>query len=116
VRAALVRSSRWGMLASLDDDVADVVANPARSDAEALALAVVDAVRAQRLAVDDARVIYATRVLGHTPAELTSAEGRKVRALRAQRVRAERRLVDAGWAPRTRGSCRLAGPGAAAAG
>ena len=116
VRAALVRSSRWGTPASLEDEVANVVAGPARSGAEALALAVVDAVRAQRLAVDDARVIYATRVLGHTPAELASAEGRKVRALRAQRVRAERRLVDAGWAPRTRGSCRLGGPGAAAAG
>ena len=112
LRAALVRSSRWGTLASLDDDVADVVASPARSGAEALALAVVDAVRAQRLAVDDARVIYATRVLGHTPAELASAQGRKVRALRAQRVRAERRLVDAGWAPRTRVSCRRAGAGA----
>ena len=116
VRAALVRSSRWGTPASLEDEVANVVAGPARSDAEALALAVVDAVRAQRLAVDDARVIYATRVLGHTPAELASAQGRKVRALRAQRVRAERRLVDAGWAPRTRGSCRLGGPGAATAG
>ena len=116
LRAALVRSSRWGPPASLDDDVADVVASAARSGAEALALAVVDAVRAQRLAVDDARVIYATRVLGHTPAELATAEGRKVRALRAQRVRAERRLVDAGWAPRTRGSRRLAGAGAATAG
>ncbi len=106
VRAALVRSSRWGTPASLDDNVADVVASPARSGAEALALAVVDAVRARRLAVDDARVIYATRVLGHTPAELASAQGRKVRALRAQRVRAERRLVDAGWAPRPRVSRR----------
>ena len=112
LRAALVRSSRWGTPASLDDDVADVVAGPARSGAEALALAVVDAVRAQQLAVDDARVIYATRVLGHTPAELASAQGRAVRTVRAQRVRAERRLVDAGWAPRTRVSCRRAGAGA----
>jgi hypothetical protein len=116
LRSALVRSSRWGTPASLDDDVADVVASPARSGAEALTLAVVDAVRAQRLAVDDARVIYATRVLGHTPAELASAQGRNARALRAQRVRAERRLVDAGWAPKTRGSCRFGGAGAAAGG
>jgi hypothetical protein len=92
--------------------VAKVVAGPARSGAEALALAVVDAVRAQRLAVDDARVIYATRVLGHTPAELASAQGRAVRTVRAQRVRAERRLVDAGWAPRTLVSCRRASAGA----
>ena len=101
LRAALVRSSRWGALASLNDDVAGVVASPARSGAEALALAVVGAVQAHRLAVDDARVIYATRVLGHTPAELADTQGRDVRALRAQRARAERRLVEAGWAPRT---------------
>ena len=115
LRAALVRSSRRGTLAALDDDVADVVASPARSGPEALALAVVAAVRARRLGVDDARVIYATRVLGHTPAELASAQGRNARALRAQRARAERRLVDAGWAPRARVSCRLAGAGADAA-
>lgn len=114
LRAALVRSSRWGTPTSLDENVAAVVAGPARSGPEALALAVVDAVRAQRLAVDDARVIYATRVLGHTPTELANAEGRKVRALRAQRVRAERRLVDAGWAPRTQVACRLGGAAAAA--
>lgn len=101
LRAALVRSSRWGPPTSLNVDVANVVASPARSGAEALALAVVGAVQAHRLAVDDARVIYATRVLGHSPAELASAQGRDVRALRAQRARAERRLVDAGWAPRT---------------
>jgi hypothetical protein len=101
LRSALVRSSRWGTLASLHDDVPDVVASPARSGAEALALAVVGAVQAHRLAVDDARVIYATRVLGHSPAELARAQGRDVRALRAQRARAERRLVDVGWAPKT---------------
>lgn len=116
LRAALVRSLRWGTLASLHDDVANVVASPSRSGAEALALAVVDAVQAHRLAVDDARVIYATRVLGHSPAELARAQGRDVRALRAQRARAERRLVDAGWAPRTPVSCRLSGAGANAAG
>lgn len=114
VRAALVRSSRWGTPTSLDENVAAVVAGPARSGPEALALAVVEAVRAQRLAVDDARVIYATRVLGHTPTELANAEGRKVRTLRAQRVRAERRLVDAGWAPRAQVACRLGGAAAAA--
>ncbi len=115
LRAALVRSSRWGTLASLHDDVPDVVASPARSGAEALTLAVVGAVQAHRLAVDDARVIYATRVLGHTPAELARAQGRDVRALRAQRARAERRLVDAGWAPRRPVSCRLGGAGTNAA-
>ncbi len=116
LRAALVRSSRWGTFESLNDEVANLVASPARPGAEALALAVVDAVGAQRLAVDDARVIYATRVLGHSPAELASAQGRAVRAVRAQRVRAERRLVDAGWAPRPPVSCRLGGAAGAAGG
>lgn len=120
LRAGLVRSSRWATPASLNDEVADavvanVVASPARSGAEAVALAVVGAVRAQRLAVDDARVIYATRVLGHSPAELARAQGRRVRTVRAQRVRAERRLVEAGWAPRSRGSSRRGGAGTAAA-
>jgi len=116
MRCGLVRSARWGMVSALNDDVATVVASPSRSGAEALALAVVGAVQARRLAVDDARVIYATRVLGHSPAELASAQGREVRALRAQRARAERRLVDEGWAPRTPVSCRLGGADANAAG
>jgi hypothetical protein len=116
LRAALVRSSRWATFASLNDEVADVVASPTRSGAEALAPAVVEAVPAQRLGIDDARMIYATRVLGHTPAELAHAEGRTVRALRAQRTRAERRLVDAGWAPTTRVACRVGGVCATAAG
>ena len=56
-------------------------------------MVVAAAVRARWLATDDAQVIYATRVLGHTPGELAAAQGRDVRALRAQRARAERGLV-----------------------
>ncbi len=75
-----------------------------------------DAVRGRWLAPDDARVIYVTRVLGHTPAEVAAAVGRDVRVGRAQRRRAERclerRCVTAGalWTRRwLRRSC--AGPG-----
>ena len=86
----------------LDDQHEDLSAGPERTGAEALAMAVAGAVRAQRLRPDDARVIYATRVLGHTPADVAAAVGRDVRAVRAQRTRAERRLVGAGWAPTPR--------------
>lgn len=41
----------------------------------------------------DAAVIYATRVLGFSPAELAERKRRDVRAVRAQRARAERTLV-----------------------
>jgi hypothetical protein len=112
MRCALVRSARWGTPATLDEDVASREASPERSDAEALTVALVDAVRAQCLPVDDAAVIYTTRVLGRSAAELASAQGRTARALRAQRSRAEQRLVDAGWAPRARPR-RIRGSGAA---
>ena len=114
MRCGLVRSARWGgTVSALNEDVADVVASPERSDAEALTAALVDAVRAQWLPVDDAGVIYTTRVLGRSATELAVAQGRTGRALRAQRSRAEQRLVDAGWAPRARPAKRLAGSGAA---
>lgn len=103
MRCGLVRSARWGMVSALND-VADVEASPERSDAEALTMALVEAVRARWLPVDDAGVVYTTRVLGQSAAEVAVAQGRSGRALRAQRSRAEQRLVDAGWAPRTRPS------------
>jgi hypothetical protein len=102
MRCGLVRSARWGMVSALNEDVAEVEASPERSDAEALTVALVGAVRAEWLPVDDAGVIYATRVLGRSVVEVATAQGRSGRALRAQRSRAEQRLVDAGWAPRAR--------------
>ncbi len=114
MRCGLVRSARWGgAVSALNEEVADVEAGPERSEAEALTVALVDAVRAQWLPVDDAGVIYTTRVLGRSATELAVAQGRTGRALRAQRSRAEQRLVDAGWAPRVRSAKRLAGSGAA---
>ena len=80
----------------------ELPAGPDLTGADALAMAVAGAVRAQRLRPDDARVIYATRVLGHTPADVAAVVGRDVRAVRAQRSRAEQRLIGAGWAPTLR--------------
>jgi hypothetical protein len=102
LRARLGHAARRGLAPiEIDEQAVKVEASPSRTDAESLALAVAGAVRAQWLALDDARVIYATRVLGLTPAEVAAAQGRDVRALRTQRRRAERRLVHAGWAPAT---------------
>jgi hypothetical protein len=102
LRVSASRSVRQLSAGDLDAEAESVEAPPSRTDAETLAMVVAAAVRARWLATDDAQVIYATRVLGHTPAELAAAQGRDVRALRAQRARAERRLVHAGWAPPTR--------------
>jgi hypothetical protein len=52
-----------------------------------------DAVAAGGLRRDDAALIYATRVLGFTPAEVAERQRRDVRAVRTQRARAERTLV-----------------------
>jgi hypothetical protein len=106
LRNGVRRSARRGAPPAALSDVAleagSLQAAPSRSDAEDLALAVAGAVRSQWLDADDARIIYVTRVLGHTPAAVAAAVGRDVRALRAQRSRAERRLVRAGWAPTNR--------------
>lgn len=100
LRTAANRSARRGLALRLDEAAAEALhAGPSRSDAESLAVAVATAVRSRWLAPEDARVIFATRVLGHSPAEVAAAQGRDVRALRAQRRRAERQLVRAGWAP-----------------
>jgi hypothetical protein len=103
LRVGASRAARSGPApVDIDAEADTIEAGPPRSSAETLAMVVAAAVRAQWLAADDAQVIYATRVLGHSPAEVAAAQGRDVRALRAQRARAERRLVHAGWAPPTR--------------
>ncbi len=63
------------------------------SGAEVYAAALVDAVRSGWLVRERATVLYATRVLGHTPQELAAALGRDVRAVRTQQARAERTLA-----------------------
>jgi hypothetical protein len=52
-----------------------------------------DVVAAGGLRRRDAALIYATRVLGFSPAEVAERERRDVRAVRSQRARAERTLV-----------------------
>jgi hypothetical protein len=52
-----------------------------------------DAVASGGLRRRDAALIYATRVLGFSPAELAAHQRRDVRAVRSQRARAERTLV-----------------------
>ena len=52
-----------------------------------------DAVASGGIRRDDAALIYATRVLGFTPAEVAERQRRDVRAVRTQRARAERTLV-----------------------
>lgn len=69
------------------------VATPELSGAEVYAWALVDAARSGRLARERAAVLYAIRVLGHTPQELATASGRDVRAVRTQQARAERTLA-----------------------
>ncbi|MBW3613924.1 MAG: hypothetical protein KY439_01255 [Actinobacteria bacterium] len=67
------------------------------SAAEAFASVVVDAARRGSLSPERAAVVYATRVLGHSPEEFARASGRDVRAVRAQRARAERVLIASGY-------------------
>jgi len=55
---------------TLDAAGATLVAPPARTDAEELALTLVDAVERRVLRIVDARLLYATRVAGHSAAEL----------------------------------------------
>jgi hypothetical protein len=108
LRVSAARSVRQPAPSEIEGEAERIEASPSRTDAETLALVVTTAVTGRWLAADDAQVIYATRVLGHTPAELAAAQGRDVRALRAQRARAERRLVHVGWAPPTRMASRTA--------
>lgn len=52
------------------DEARSLVAPPARTDAEELAITLIDAVERRVLRTVDARLLYATRVAGHSPAEL----------------------------------------------
>ena len=71
----------------------DVAAPDSGGGADDLGRVLVDAVACGALRRRDAALIYATRVLGFTPAELAERQGRDVRAVRYQRARAERTLA-----------------------
>ncbi len=68
------------------------MAEPDRTDDE-FGRVLLDAVATGGLRRRDAALIYASRVLGFSPAELAERERRDVRAVRSQRARAERTLV-----------------------
>ncbi len=76
--------------------LADTVADPLgaqRTDAEELTAVLVDAVRRQVLRVVDARLVYTTRVAGHSPAEVAAALSWQPASLRRRRHRVERALA-----------------------
>jgi DNA-directed RNA polymerase specialized sigma24 family protein len=66
---------------------------PGRTHAEELVLALTDAVRRGVVTVRDARVIYATRVAGHSPREMAQVVSCDEYTLRRRRHRAERALA-----------------------
>lgn len=86
---------RQAPLASLSEaETCEAPAEP--TGPEAYASLIIEAVRRGALSRERAAIIYTTRVLGHTPEELATASGRDVRAVRAQRARAERTLIASG--------------------
>jgi len=74
-------------------DVHGGFAGPARSDAETLALVLVDAVERRVLRPADARLVYATRVSGHSTTELAQSMGCQLDSVRRRRHRVEQVLV-----------------------
>ena len=96
VRTAAEVALRHEQLAFPLDEAAEVpVAGSGRSTAQELAEELASAVQRQALRPGDARLIYLTRVLGYSPAELAVAGGPDARALRTRRSRAERALLAA---------------------
>lgn len=94
VRTAAEVTLRHEQLVFSLDEAAEVpAAGSGRSTAQELAEELSSAVRRQALRPGDAQLIYLTRVLGYSPAELAVAGGPDARALRARRARAERALL-----------------------
>lgn len=94
LRAGAARRERRSQLVVMPlADAPELPAAPDRSAADELAAVIVRAVRDRTLARHDAAVVYTSRVLGHSLGELAAAQGRDVRAVRLQRVRAERLLA-----------------------
>jgi hypothetical protein len=75
------------------DSFHDAAVAEADAPDDEFAAVLLDAVASGGLRRRDAALIYATRVLGFSPAELAERERRDVRAVRYQRARAERTLV-----------------------
>ncbi len=75
------------------DDLASCQPAPARSAAEELALILVDAVERRVLRAADARLVYSTRVAGHSVAELAETLACKQHSLLRRRARVEHVLA-----------------------
>lgn len=96
VRTVAAVAQRHEQLAlPLDEAAAMPTAGSGRSAAQELAEELASAVQRRALRPHDAQLIYLTRVLGYTPAELVVDGGPDARALRARRARAERALLAA---------------------
>lgn len=97
LRSGAARRERRGRIAMIPlEEAPDPSAPPSRSAADELAVVIVRAVQESVLRPRDAAVIYTSRVMGFSLADLASAQGRDVRAVRLQRARAERTLVRKG--------------------
>lgn len=70
-------------------------AGPTVPAGEALAAAIVSAVRSERVSVTGARLVFATRVAGWTVAETAERLGCSTQSVRTRRARAEQRLTAA---------------------
>jgi hypothetical protein len=90
--AALVARRRRLDTVALESFHDAAVAEPDRTEDE-FGSVLLDAVASGGLRRRDAALIYASRVLGFSPAELAEHQRRDVRAVRSQRARAERTLV-----------------------
>jgi hypothetical protein len=75
------------------DALYDIAAGQGHSADDEFSRVLLDAVASGGLRRSDAALIYATRILGFTPAEVAEHQRRDVRAVRVQRARAERTLV-----------------------
>lgn len=78
------------------DAVGPRAAAPDRTAAEELTCVLVRAVKRQELPRHAAGVIYSTRVMGLSFHEVAESEARTVAAVRQERVRAERILIEKG--------------------
>lgn len=90
-RAQAARRRRLDTVAL--EHVHDIAGPEAESADDEFAAVLLEAVASGGLRRRDAALIYATRVLGFSPAELAARQRRDVRAVRYQRARAERTLV-----------------------
>ena len=88
------------------DEANSLVAAPSRTDAEELALTLVDAVERRVLRTVDARLLYATRVAGHSAADLADTLDWQTASLLRRRHRVQQVMAaEVLGEPRPRHGC-----------